>query len=276
MNIIVYNAFSTQTCFIYQELSLIYFRSITITSNSITTISINISVSQLLTTTDLVLKLNVVNLPLLYVMPVNTRYQGQYQHQQDSDSQKMLNMSHSDHPLTLLDLRAELLKLDDSFATKLNAVVTQVTEYVDTQLGQIYPRIDKIEEENDRRTEEESWLVIHGISQQDDESPQSLDKTITTILQDIGSTASNIKESTFRVGTTKIIKTRFHSKHETQQVVKLAYRLKKNHPGIFLRESRPQWARDLDWNVRAMAKAQGLSIKKGRIQLPPHNTSNGH
>ena len=38
---------------------------------------------------------------------------------------------------------------------------------------------------------------------------------------------------------------------------------------VFLRESRPQWARDLEFNIRAIARNQGMRFSRGRIDLHP-------
>ena len=69
-----------------------------------------------------------------------------------------------------------------------------------------------------------------------------------------------------------IIKVRMASREAVQLVLKNAGRLKNNDDfgRVFIRESKPQWARNLEFNIKALAKRSDLTFTRGRISSDHH------
>ena len=124
----------------------------------------------------------------------------------------------------------------------------------------------------------EAWLVIQGLPVSHGGTPEMLlDKTVR-IMRVVGLVAGDIKE-TFRMGHSlnpsyiPIVKVRLSSRDLVQKAVKQAGRLKREGDGeydrVFIRESRPQWARNLEHNIHVMSKAHNLPMERGRILNHP-------
>ena len=97
--------------------------------------------------------------------------------------------------------------------------------------------------------------------------------------------AFDIKE-VFRMGHSlnpsyiPIVKVRLGSRDMVQKAVKQAGRLKREgdegYDRVYIRESRPQWARNLEHNIRVMSKAHNLPMERGRILSHPAATTPRH
>ena len=97
---------------------------------------------------------------------------------------------------------------------------------------------------------------------------------VDEVLDAVGVNPSTIVQECFRMGHSHnpsyvpIIKVRLENREVVQKAIKQSGRLSRaGFHKVFIRESRPQWARDLEYNIRTMSKVYegGGGGKRGYI-----------
>ena len=154
--------------------------------------------------------------------------------------------------LSLEELKQELLPLVgkiDQFTDKLDTVVRNLTEYVDSQIGQVSSRVEKVEKELVRAQGTDTWLVVQGVEVGETETPVSLRAKVDEVLDAVGVDPSTSVQECFRMGHSHnpsyvpIIKVRLENREVVQKAIKQSGRLRRaGFHKVFIRESRPQWA----------------------------------
>ena len=177
--------------------------------------------------------------------------------------------------VSLDELKVELEKLHkpwmDEFSAKLDTALNSITVYVDGQISQVSSRIDSLEARQEKAQGQEVWAVIQGLPKNQNESAPELRAKVDQMLDIIG--VPVMISECFRMGRAEanpnyipIVKLRLESREQVQQLIKNARRLQSSKfDKVFVRESKPLWARNLEFNIRELAKSQGMGFARGRV-----------
>ena len=177
-------------------------------------------------------------------------------------------------PLTAGNLKLELDRMHkpllEEFSKKVEVVAAELKSYVDQEVSLLVERISKVEKKVDTPGPE-NWLVIQNLKQDEGETPPLLQTKVEKVFRAIG--VESPVTQCFRRGRSDnpryvpIVKVELSTRAAADRIRSESRRLKQtDFSDVFIRESRPQHVRDQEHNIRALAKSQGLTFARGRIQ----------
>ncbi len=174
--------------------------------------------------------------------------------------QKALDLLHDDHTKIREEIKAK---------------AEEAKDYCDGEISRVMVRVEDLEKQVNPRDDISLFLVIQNLDVPIDCHDPKLSEEVENIFKEIG-VAHLVKiEESFRMGRSAnpryipITKVRLHSKEQVQIVLKAASRLRgsQRYARVFLRESTPKYARDMEANFRFLAKMfpEDLFFKNGRL-----------
>ena len=195
--------------------------------------------------------------------------------------------------LTLDILRAELERvltnLVTEFSSKIDLVVNtlkdEMKNYIDQEISVLIRRLEKVEKDK-TPPGSEVWLVAQNLPKVVGESPQQAHEKVSELFEIMGVSDLNIVQC-FRTGRSDshryipVMKIEQESKEAVQRAIKAGHKLQRSiFSNVFVRESRPQWVRNQDFNtpgfnIRELARRQGFTMTRGRIQQGPQQQRQG-
>ena len=132
-------------------------------------------------------------------------------------------------------------------------------------------RLEKVEKDK-TPPGSEVWLVAQNLPKVVGESPQQAHEKVSELFEIMGVGDLNIVQC-FRTGRSDslryipVMKIELDSKDAVQRAIMAGPKLQRSiFSQVFVRESRPQWVRNQDFNIRELARRQGLTLTRGRIQ----------